>query len=155
VGFSNSAEGSPSKFDVAEVNVNRTWALAGTSIAIFTFLFGFFYPRYASGEINPVLFQIALAVIGFAIFSFVLAGIYYYELTLSQSLSRTKQEMIRRRADTLWVGGFGLLLLDPSLMLFTVGLMVVAVLWLVLWISYLIFSINVFRQTQSWLRNAR
>ena len=154
IGIPDSTVESPSRFDVAEVNVSRTWALAGTSIAIFTYLFGFFYPRYASGEIDPILFQIALTVIGFAIFSFVFSGINYYALSLAHSAHRTRQEMLRRRADTLWVVAFSLLLLDPALMLFTVRLVFVGALWLVLWISYIIFNATVFRETQSWLRNA-
>ena len=43
--------------DIAEANVNRNITLAGTSVAIFTFLLFFLYPRYLSGDINTVLFQ--------------------------------------------------------------------------------------------------
>lgn len=139
---------------VAEANVNRTWALAGTSIAIFTFTLVFLYPRFSSGAIDSVFFQIALTVIGFAIFSFVFSGICYYALTLALSLGSTKAEKFRRSADTLWVIGFSLLVLEPSLILLTVGLVVVAVVYLILWISYFIFNVYVFTETQSWLRNA-
>jgi len=43
--------------DIANSNVNRNITLAGTSVAIFTFLLFFLYPRYFSGEINSILFQ--------------------------------------------------------------------------------------------------
>ena len=45
--------------DIANSNVNRNITLAGTSVAIFTFLLFFLYPR--SGEINSILFQFTLA----------------------------------------------------------------------------------------------
>lgn len=38
--------------DIANSNVNRNITLAGTSVAIFTFLLFFLYPRYLIGEIN-------------------------------------------------------------------------------------------------------
>lgn len=141
--------------DVAEGNVNRTWAMAGTSIAIFTFTLVFLYPRFSSGAIDPILFQIALTVIGFSIFSFVFSMIYYYKLTLALSLDIAKPEEFRRKAETLWVIGFSLLVLEPSLILFSVGLVAVAVVFLVLWISYFIFVVHVFTETQSWLRKAK
>ena len=50
--------------DLAAANVNRAYSLAATSIAIFTFMLFFLYPRFKSGEINPVLFQATLVVIG-------------------------------------------------------------------------------------------
>ena len=59
-------------------NVNRSYSLAGTSIAIFTFMLFFLYPRFASGEINALLFQATLVVMGVATFSFVFASFYYY-----------------------------------------------------------------------------
>jgi len=60
--------------DLASSNVNRTASLAATSIAIFTFMLIFLYPRFASGEINSALFQVTLGVIGVATFSFVFAS---------------------------------------------------------------------------------
>jgi|ERR671923_1086381 hypothetical protein len=140
--------------DVAEANVNRTVALAGTSIAIFTFTLVFLYPRVSSG-IGSVLFQIALTVIGFAIFSFVLSGICYYAQMLSLAHDSTMAETLRRRADTLWLIGFSLLVLEPSLILFTVGLVAVAAVYLALWVAYMFIEIYVFSQIQSWLRKAK
>ena len=49
--------------DIANSNVNRNIALAGTSVAIFTFLLFFLYPQYSSGQINSILFQFTLAII--------------------------------------------------------------------------------------------
>ena len=64
--------------DLAAANVNRSYSLAASSIAIFTFMLFFLYPRFASGEINGWLYQAALVVMGVATFSFVFASFYYY-----------------------------------------------------------------------------
>ena len=63
--------------DLANANVNRNITLAGTSVAIFTFLLFFLYPRYVSGEINSILFQFTLAIIVSVIFSLVHSATYY------------------------------------------------------------------------------
>ena len=59
--------------ELAAGNVNRSYSLAATSIAIFTFMLFFMYPRFVSGEINALLFQAALVVMSVATFSFVFA----------------------------------------------------------------------------------
>ena len=114
--------------------------------------------------IDPVLFQVSLTVIGFSIFSLVFAGIYYYSLTLALSMKtndvlslrkalaqslRARPEAYRRRGDILWTIGFSLLVLEPSLILFTVGLPVVAVIFLALWIIYFTFAVYIFTSTES------
>ena len=38
--------------ELAGSNVNRSYSLAASSIAIFTFMLFFMYPRFAKGEIN-------------------------------------------------------------------------------------------------------
>ena len=50
--------------DLAAVNVTRSYTLAGTNIAIFTFMLFFPYPRFESGRINPILFQATLIAMG-------------------------------------------------------------------------------------------
>ena len=61
--------------ELAASNVNRSYSLAATSIAIFTFILFFLYPRFASGQINAWLFQVTLVVMGVATFSFVFASL--------------------------------------------------------------------------------
>ena len=48
--------------DLAAANVNRSYQLAASSIAIFTFLLFFLYPRFASGEVDALWFQATLIV---------------------------------------------------------------------------------------------
>ena len=123
--------------DLANSNVNRNITLAGTSVAIFTFLLFFLYPRYSSGDINPVLFQFTLAVIVSVIFSLVISATYYYGTTLTLSLPDGQGTAIFGKAEAFWLIGYSLLLLEPSLILFTVKLPAVALYALVLWFSYL------------------
>jgi len=131
--------------DLASSNVNRTSSLAATSIAIFTFMLIFLYPRLSSGEINSALFQVTLAVIGIATFSFVFASFYYYGSSLRSWLGDVERARYYRRGDRFWLLGHTLLFLDPSLILFSVGLFVVGSAWLVLWVAYLVFTIRSFR----------
>jgi len=119
--------------------------LAATSIAIFTFMLIFLYPRFASGEINSALFQVTLGVIGVATFSFVFASFYYYGSSLRTWLGDAERARYHRWGDRFWLLGHTLLFLDPSLILFSVGLVVLASAWLTLWIIYLLFTIRTFR----------
>src|SRR5579864_818530 len=111
--------------DLANSNVNRNITLAGTSVAIFTFLLFFLYPRYSSGDINAVLFQFTLAIIVSVIFSLVFSATYYYGTTLILSLPPERRTTIFGKAEAFWLVGYSLLLLEPSLILFTVNLSIV------------------------------
>src|SRR5437667_10358945 len=129
-----SGEGGPTVGnETANLDVSRVVTLVGTSIAIFTFLLFFLYPRFASGEIDPVLFQATLIVIGVAIFSLVYAGLYFYTLTLPYSLDPAESGAIQRRGDLFWLVGYSVLLLEPSRILLTFRMQVVALVWLALW----------------------
>jgi len=123
--------------DIANSNVNRNITLAGTSVAIFTFLLFFLYPRNLSGEINAILFQFTLAIIVSVIFSLVISATYYYGTTLTLSLPDGQGTAIFGKAEAFWLIGYSLLLLEPSLILFTVNLSAVALYALVLWFCYL------------------
>lgn len=123
--------------DIANANVNRNITLAGTSVAIFTFLLFFLYPRYLSGEIDAILFQFTLAVIVSVIFSIVASATYYYGTVLTLSLPPGDGPVIFGKAEAFWIVGYSLLLLEPSLILFTVKLSVVGLFALILWFSYL------------------
>ena len=64
--------------DLAAANVNRSYQLAASSIAIFTFLLFFLYPRFASGQVDALWFQATLIAMGVATFSFAFASFYYF-----------------------------------------------------------------------------
>lgn len=136
--------------DLAAANVNRSYSLATTSIAIFTFVMFFLYPRFASGEASPLLFQATLIVMGMATFSFAFASFYYYGSSLGGArIDDTERTMYSRRGDRVWLLGCMLLFLAPSLVLFTVGLLAVASVWLALWLVYVLFVARHFPLVQT------
>jgi hypothetical protein len=135
--------------DLAASNVNRSYSLAATSIAIFTFMLIFLYPRFASGEVNPLLFQATLVVMGLATFSFVFASVYYYGSSLGGRIDDAERVRYSRRGDRLWLLGYTLLFLDPSLILFSVGLLFVGSAWFALWLVYVLFVIRYFPRVQT------
>jgi hypothetical protein len=135
--------------DLAAANVNRSYSLSATSIAIFTFMLVFLYPRYVSGDVNELLFQATLGVMGVATFSFVLASFHYYGSALGGRIEEAERTTYARRGDRLWLLGYTLLFLVPSLILFTVGLLLVGSVWFGLWVVYLLFAIRYFPRVQT------
>jgi len=135
--------------DLAAANVNRAYSLAATSIAIFTFMLFFLYPRFAKGEINALLFQATLVVMGVATFSFVFASFYYYSASLGDRIDDAERATYSRRGDRFWLVGCTLLFLGPTLVLFTIGLLAVASVWFALWLVYLLFVMRNFPRVQT------
>ena len=135
--------------DLAAANVNRSYQLAASSIAIFTFLLFFLYPRFVSGDIDALPFQATLIVMGLATFSFAFASFYYYGASLGGRIDDAERTRYSRRGDRIWLLGCVLLFLAPSLILFTVRLLAVAAVWFALWLVYLIFVIRNFPRVQT------
>ena len=135
--------------ELAAANVNRSYQLAASSIAIFTFLLFFLYPRFASGEVDGLPFQAALIVMGVATFSFAFASFYYYGASLSGRIGDVERKHFALRGDRFWLLGCILLFLTPSLALFTVGLLAVAGAWFALWLVYLLFVIRNFPRVRT------
>ncbi len=132
--------------EIASANVNRNITLAGTSVAIFTFLLFFLYPRYRSGEIDPTLFQFTIAVIVTVIFTLVISVLYYYARVVEEYVKRKELNVLLGVPDAIWLVGYTLLLLMPSLILFTIMLPIVAVYGLILWFLYLGLTFSQFRK---------
>jgi len=141
--------------DIANSNVNRNITLAGTSVAIFTFLLFFLYPRYLLDDIDPILFQFTLAIIVSVIFSLVISATYYYGTTLTLSLPDGQGTVTFGKAEAFWLIGYSLLLLEPSLILFTVNLLAVALYALVLWFSYLYLTWLQFKRLTKKMKSTR
>jgi hypothetical protein len=135
--------------ELAAANVNRSYSLAATSIAIFMFMLFFMYPKFVSGEINAFLFQATLIVMGVATFSFVFASFYYYCSSVGSRIDDAERALYSRRGDRFWLLGYTLLFLDPSLILLTIGLLVVGSAWFALWLVYLLFVIRYFPRVQT------
>ena len=135
--------------ELAAANVNRSYSLAATSIAIFMFMLFFMYPKFVSGEINAFLFQATLIVMGVATFSFVFASLYFYWASVGSRIDAAERALYSRRGDRFWLLGYTLLFLDPSLILLTIGLLVVGSAWFALWLVYLLFVIRYFPKVQT------
>ena len=135
--------------DLAAANVNRSYALAATNIAIFSFLLFFLYPRFENGRIDPWLFQATLVAMGVATFSLVFASLHDYRCSLAGRLGEDERARLSRRADGFWLLGYTLMFLAPSLVLFSVRLLAVASVWLALWLVYLTFVIRYFPKVQT------
>ena len=135
--------------EVRTHNVNRSYTLGATSIAIFTFMLIFLYPKYASGQINALLFQATLVVMCVATFSFVFASLYYYGSSLGSRIDDSERSRYARRGDRFWLLGYTLLLLDPSLILVSVRIVAVALVWSALWLIYLLFTARLFPRVQT------
>lgn len=135
--------------DLAAANVNRSYQLAASSIAIFTFLLFFLYPKFASGQVDAFSYQATLIVMGVATFSFAFSSFYYYGASLGGRIGDVERAQYSRRGDRFWLLGCVLLFLAPSLILFTVRLLVVASAWFALWLVYLIFVMRYFPRVQT------
>ena len=135
--------------DLAAANVNRAYQLAASSIAIFTFLLFFLYPRFVSGDVGALPYQATLVVMGVATFSFAFASFYYYGASLGGRIDDAARIRYSRRGDRIWLLGCVLLFLAPSMILFTVKLFAVASAWFALWLAYLVFVIRNFPRVQT------
>jgi hypothetical protein len=130
--------------ELAAANVNRSYQLAASSIAIFTFLLFFLYPKFVSGEVDPLPFQATLVEMGVTTFSFAFASFYYYGASLGGRIEDGERARYATRGDRAWLLGCILLFLAPSLILFTVELIAVASAWFALWLVYLLFVVRNF-----------
>ena len=135
--------------DLAAINVTRTYTLAASNIAIFTFMLFFLYPKFESGKINPILFQATLIAMGIATFSLVFATLHYYRCSLGGRMSDSERTRYARRADRFWLLGYTTMFLAPSLVLFLIGLQAVASVWLGFWLVYLLFVVRSFAGIQT------
>ena len=122
--------------DLAAANVNRSYSLAATTIAIFTFTLSVLYPRFKAGELDPRLFQLTLVVMGIATCSYLVASFLYYGASLGSRIEDARRASDALRADRLWLLGTLLLFLAPTLILLTLELPFVAAVWFALWVMY-------------------
>jgi len=128
--------------DYVTSNLNRSVTLIGSNLAIFTFVLIFLYPRYASNQLNGVLFQATLTSSLLAIFLFGIAGVHYFEIVaMAKASIETKMQLVRR-GDLLFVVSLLLATAEPALILFTLDLTGVGIIAAVLWTLYAVFLIR-------------
>src|SRR6266571_4427406 len=110
--------------DVQTAKENRALAvgLGGTCLAILTFLLFFLYPRWVSGEVNPVLFRGTLAGIVLCLFLFVYAALFYYWFLICHWNNDPRGDTYFERGDRFVMLGLILLVVEPAFILFTINL---------------------------------
>ena len=82
-------------------------------------------------------------------FSFAFASFHSYGTSLGGRFDDAERARYSRSGDRFWLLGCVLLFLAPSLILFTVKLLVVACAWFALWLVYLVFVIRFFPRVQA------
>jgi hypothetical protein len=90
---------------------------------------------------------------GVATFSFAFASFYYYGSSLGGRIDDAERARYSRGGDRFWLLGCVLLFLAPSLVLFTIGLLVVASVWFALWLVYLLFVMRHFPRVQTAIKS--
>ena len=116
--------------------------LIGSNLAIFTFVLVFLFPRYASNQLNGVLFQVTLTTTLLAIFLFGISGVYYLEVVGMAKTGIARKRVLVQRGDSLFVVSLMLGTAMPALILFTLGITAVAVIATGLWVLYAGFIIQ-------------
>jgi len=96
----------------------------------------FLYNRASTGTIDPALFQATLGDAVGAAISFAVSALYNYVLTFSSPAEHVKGLLHRRRAEFFFTLGLFMLLLEPALILLTLGLLPVASATLLLFLGY-------------------
>jgi hypothetical protein len=135
--------------ELAASNVNRAYSLAATCIAILTFTLLFLYPRFGSGQLDGLLFEATMTVLGLATFSFVFATLHYYGASRSGGDDEDARKRNAGRGDLLWMLGSILLYLAPGLVVLSVGLPLVGSVWLALWVAYTVFVVRRYPQLRT------
>ena len=128
--------------DYVTSNLNRSVTLIGSNLAIFIFVLIFLFPRYASNQLNGVLFQASLTASLLTIFLFGISGVYYFEVVAMAKASVETKTRLVQRGDLLFVVSLLFATAEPALILFTLGLIVVGVIATVLWTLYAVFLIR-------------
>lgn len=135
--------------ELAAANVNRSYQLAASSIAIFTFLL--FLPlsqvrqrRRRCGDLPGHADPDGRG--------YVLVRLFVVLLLRGLAVGpdrRCRAGALRATGDRFWLLGCVLLFLTPSLVLFTIRLLAVASAWFVLWLVYLCFVMRYFPRVQT------
>ncbi|HEX5240325.1 MAG TPA: hypothetical protein VFW20_04945, partial [Candidatus Limnocylindrales bacterium] len=73
----------------------------------------------------------------------------YYGSSLGSRIGEAERGRLARRGDRLWLIGYVLLFLAPSLILFAVGLLAVGVIWLGLWLALAVVVVRQFPRVQT------
>jgi hypothetical protein len=126
--------------------VHSSWThaseLAGTCVAVLTFLLFFLYDRATSGKVDFYLFRVSVLDVVVSMFLFTYSAFYYDRVIRSISKGGAKALSYLRRADRLVRFGLILFGFEPVLILSTIMLTDVALAAFVLWIVGIVIISN-------------
>ena len=128
--------------DLVASNLTRATTLIGSSMAVLTFLLFFLFPRYANGQIDPILFHVTVSLVVLAIFSFGFSGICYYAIIGIPKMDSTRKLVYARRGDVFFVLGILFAVSEPAMILFTIGIVIVALIATALLIIFTLFLLR-------------
>jgi hypothetical protein len=120
-------------YNDANENRSLTAGLGGTCIAILTFVLIFLYDRDVAGTINNLLFQGTVFVIILSLTLISLSSLNYWFVMEALRTTPSRATTYQTRADGFFASSLVLLLLEPTLVLFTVHLNYLGAVALVLW----------------------
>ncbi len=136
------------KYGYASSTRALTAGLAGTCVAILTFVLFFLYPRWTSGEIGTLQFQWTLLNIVVSLFLMSVSSALYWMVMEGLVARHPRTPGLTRWADRMFTASVLLLFLEPALILWTVAVDYVAEAALALWfvmILILVFAWRWFR----------
>ena len=125
------------RFEYANENRQATINLGGMGITILTFLLIFLYDRFSTGGPEGLLFRITLGCVVLSIFFLAVSGSFYYLMIEALQRRQADPSTFLRRADFCFVTGLALLLLEPALILVSLGIYDVGGLAAILWAASL------------------
>jgi len=134
--MSRNSTGSEDWRDVELSRLSTNVNMAGISLAIFTFILLLYYSPHPNLTINPYLFQATIAEIIAAVFAFSVSALYNFVLVYSRPAKHPDVPSHSKRATLSFAIGLFLLLLEPPFVLFSIGLLFVAILSLILVLGY-------------------
>jgi hypothetical protein len=134
--MSRSSSGSEDGRDVELSRLSTNVNMAGISLAIFAFVLLLYFSPHPGLAIYPYLFQATLGEIFVAVFAFSASALYNFVLVYTRPAKHPGFPSQSRRATNFFAIGLFLLLLEPPLTLFSIGLLVVAIPSLILVLVY-------------------
>jgi uncharacterized membrane protein YidH (DUF202 family) len=126
--------------DLVHSSWSRAAELAGTALAVLTFLLFFLYDRAISGEVDFNLFRLTVLVVVVPMFLFMYSATYYDKAIRSVSKGDARAISYLRRADGLLAFGLVLFALEPGIILSTIRLIDLALAAFALWVVGIVFT---------------
>ena len=136
-------------FSEARDNRSLTAGLAGTCIAILTFVLFFLFGRGESGGPNSLLFQWTLVNIVVGLFLISLSSMNFWFVMEALRSNHPEPGKYLRRAERFFGLGWLLLVLEPTLILVTVGLYVAGLIAFAFWIVVAVLFVQGWRDARS------